>query len=172
MKAAGEWGEFFPARFSTFGYNETAAQELYPLTKEEAVAQGFAWEDQERGTFGKENTMFDAEGIDIKTAVFACQQCSKNYRIIPDEMAFYERMGIPLPRLCPDCRHARRIAARGPNKLWPRKCMCAGIKTGEYENTREHFHGSNACVNEFQTPHSPQDAQIIYCEQCYNSEVA
>lgn len=29
MQKTGEWGEFFPAEFSPFGYNETAAQEFF-----------------------------------------------------------------------------------------------------------------------------------------------
>ncbi|USN58887.1 MAG: hypothetical protein H6767_02080 [Candidatus Peribacteria bacterium] len=37
MQSLGEWGEFFPSNASLFGYNETAAQEYYPLTKEETV---------------------------------------------------------------------------------------------------------------------------------------
>lgn len=182
MKAAGEWGEFFPTRFSAFGYNETAAQEMYPLAKEEALTQGFAWEDQPRGTFGKETVSWDAvsgsaQNIgqpDIKTTIFACTQCKKNYRIIPDELAFYERLKIPLPRLCPDCRHARRITARGPNRLWQRKCQCAGKSSanGKYANTSAHSHAGSPCANEFQTAYAPDRPEIVYCEQCYNSEVA
>jgi hypothetical protein len=37
MQKAGEWGEFFPASLSPFGYNETHAQEYYPMTREEAL---------------------------------------------------------------------------------------------------------------------------------------
>ena len=39
MKKTGEWGEFFPASISPFGYNETVAQEYFPLTREEALVQ-------------------------------------------------------------------------------------------------------------------------------------
>jgi hypothetical protein len=39
MKADGERGEFFPSSLSPFGYNETQAQEYFPLTKDEAVQQ-------------------------------------------------------------------------------------------------------------------------------------
>jgi hypothetical protein len=37
MQARGEWGEFLPLSTSIFGYNETAAHEYMPLTKEEAL---------------------------------------------------------------------------------------------------------------------------------------
>ena len=36
MIETGEWGEFFSPSLSPFGYNETVAQEYFPLTKEEA----------------------------------------------------------------------------------------------------------------------------------------
>ena len=32
MMITGEWGEFFPSSLSPFGYNETVAQEYFPLT--------------------------------------------------------------------------------------------------------------------------------------------
>lgn len=34
MKKTNEWGEFFPSSISPFGYNETVAQEYFPITKE------------------------------------------------------------------------------------------------------------------------------------------
>jgi len=39
MEKAGERGENFPVKNSTFGYNETVAQTFHPLTKEEALAR-------------------------------------------------------------------------------------------------------------------------------------
>jgi hypothetical protein len=37
MKSTGEWGEFFPLSLSLFGYNETVAQDYFPLAQEEAI---------------------------------------------------------------------------------------------------------------------------------------
>jgi len=31
MQKMGEWGEFFPSSLSPFGYNETVAEEYYPI---------------------------------------------------------------------------------------------------------------------------------------------
>lgn len=45
MAGRGEWGEFFPIRFSLFSYNETLAQDFSPLTKEEALKKGYRWRD-------------------------------------------------------------------------------------------------------------------------------
>ncbi len=162
MKEEGIYGDFFPKELSPFGYNESSDMDEYPLTKEQALAQGFKWEDTPRGTFGKEtidwnnlpNSIKDLPGdFDVTKEVFLCTECNKNYRVIFDELNFYRRMQIPLPRTCPECRHTKRIKNRGPNKLWHRKCMKDG------------------CPNEFETSYSPDRSEIIYCESCYQQEV-
>ena len=162
MKKNGKWGNFFEKYMSSFGYNETPAQEQFPLTREEALFQGFKWEDTERGTYGKEtifwkdfpDSIFDlSKDFDVNKEVFACIECNKNYRIIADELSFYRRMEIPIPRNCPECRHLKRIRDRGPNKLWHRKCM------------------NKDCQNEFETSYAPERPEKIYCESCYNQEV-
>ncbi len=160
LKAKGEYGQFFDSQFSCFGYNESAAQEQFPLTKEEALTQGFKWEDTPRGTYGKETKKWDEIpdsindiNFEVKNEIFVCTQCEKNYKILENEFIFYKKLSIPLPRLCPDCRHARRFIARGPNKLWQRICMKEG------------------CNNEFETSYAPERPEIIYCESCYQNEV-
>ncbi len=110
---------------------------------------GFKWEDTERGTYGKEN------GVNI----FACATCGRNYRIIPRETDFYKRFSIPTPRLCSDCRHARRLIARGPNRLWKRNCANPDAI------------GRGPCNAEFETNYSPARPEVLYCESCYQQEV-
>lgn len=179
MRARGAYGDFFPAQLSPFGYNEACVQEQFPLTKEQALAQGFTWEDHPRGTYGKEtvswenipDSIHDAKE-EVTKEIFACKECKKNFRVIPDELAFYKRLSIPLPRLCPDCRHTRRFSARGPNRSWKRTCLCEGQKAKNYINTAKHFHGDAPCPNEFETSYAPERPEIVYCEQCYNAEVA
>ncbi len=158
----GEYGEFFSKDLSCFGYNESPAYEQFPLTKEEAITRGFKWEDTPRGIYGKETidwknfpeSIFELpKDFDVNKEILLCIECDKNYRIIKDELSFYRRMGIPIPRNCPECRHVRRLKNRGPNKLWHRKCMNEG------------------CQNEFETSYSPDRSEIIYCEQCYQKEV-
>ena len=162
MKKEGIYGEFFPKELSPFGYNESSAIDEFPLTKDEVLAQGFNWEDTKRGTYGKEtvhwgnfpDSIFELpEDFDVNKEVFMCTKCNKNYRIIENELAFYKRMVIPIPRNCPECRHIKRFKNRGPNRLWHRKCMKAG------------------CQNEFETSYAPDRPEIIYCEDCYKQEV-
>ncbi len=186
MKAAGEYGDYYPPALSAFGYNEACVQDQFPLTKEEALQQGFKWEDSPRGTFGKETIQWknipdsinEINNLDIPKQIFACALCAKNYLIIQREMEFYKQLQIPLPRLCPDCRHERRFKARGPNRLWHRKCECMKLTddnklttNNKYQNTATHSHGENPCPNEFETSYAPDRSEIVYCESCYNSEV-
>lgn len=185
MRSRGEYGEFFPASVSVFGYNESSALEQFPLTKEEALSKGFKWEDSPRGTFGKETISWNKTPASIKelgnwnplNEVFACLNCKKNFRLIPAELDFYKRLFIPLPRFCPDCRHSRRFSARGPNRLWKRTCSCAGASSqdGIYTNITSHPHGTppagGPCPNEFETAYAPDRPEIVYCESCYQSEV-
>jgi len=155
-----KYGQFFSKSLSCFGYNETPANEQFPLSKDGALAQGFGWEDTERGTYNKETKKIDEMpesfseiNFDITQEIFICESCSKNYKVIQNEFLFYKKLNVPLPRLCPDCRHYRRMKSRGPNKLWHRSCMKAG------------------CSNGFETSYAPDRPEIVYCEKCYQQEV-
>lgn len=177
MRETREYGEFFPPQLSPFGYNETQAQIYMPLVKEDAIARGYAWEDRVPGTFGKESVKPEAIPDDIREItggilkeVLACVECGKNYNIVQPELQLYERMNLPIPRRCPDCRYRRRLALRQPRKLWHRRCMC-DYKI--YSNTVKHPHHSEGrCPNEFETSYAPERSEIVYCEQCYQAEVA
>ena len=52
-----EWGQFFPIEYSPFCYNETLAQDYFPLTKEEILEKGYKWKDPEnfedQGNYGQ-----------------------------------------------------------------------------------------------------------------------
>jgi len=161
-----KYGEFFPSELSPFCYNETIAQEYFPLTKEEAIAQGYKWKERVERDYNidiyNKDIPDSIKYIDksILGKVIECghkgtcnEQCTEAFKIIEDEFSFYKRMNLPLPRLCPNCRHYLRLAQRNPLKLWHRKCMKEG------------------CPNEFETSFAPERPEIIYCESCYNKEV-
>ena len=77
------------------------------------------------------------------------------------ELSFYKKMNLPLPHLCPNCRHYQRLKQRNPLKLWHRQCMC---------DKTNHDH-EDKCVTEFETSYTPNKPEIIYCEKCYQQEV-
>ncbi|OGY98411.1 MAG: hypothetical protein A2855_02685 [Candidatus Liptonbacteria bacterium RIFCSPHIGHO2_01_FULL_57_28] len=181
------YGEFFPLHFAEpFGYNETVAQELFPLTKEAALKRGYAWKDMDAkghtATKAPEDLPDSIKdvGDDILQEIIGCahkgecnEQCTVAFRVIPDELQFYRQKGLPLPRLCPNCRHYERLQRMEPLRLWKRPCQCAGANSENlgWKNGSPHFHGSSHCPNEFQTPYAPDRPEAVYCEQCYQAEV-
>jgi hypothetical protein len=163
------YGDFFPPSLSPFGYNETLAQDYFPLTKEEAIKKGFNWQDKTTGTYGKETIKekdmpktIEEVTEDILEEILICKNCKKNFRITQGELDFYKRMHLPLPHKDFECRHQERMAKRNPRKLWHRSCMC---------NKTNHLHGAEKCETEFETSYSPDRPEIVYCEACYNQEI-
>ncbi|NUJ97278.1 hypothetical protein HGA92_00650 [Candidatus Gracilibacteria bacterium] len=199
MMKTGEWGEFFPSSLSPFGYNETVAQEYYPLTRRDVIpAKAGIYENEnissETGLEGKINYI-DREGNTYKTLQEAgkrpvfkwsnyeapfpkvekiipasklpeniadipddilnwaieCEVTKKPFRIIKEELAFYRKHNLPIPRRHPDQRHLNRMSLRNPRKLFARIC--------------------DNCKKDIQTTYAPERPEIVYCEECYNKEV-
>ncbi|MDA2935601.1 hypothetical protein MYX06_00060 [Patescibacteria group bacterium AH-259-L05] len=181
-----KYGKFFPPELSPFAYNETTAQEYFPLSAEAAAKAGYQWKAPESRDYeitkkpeDLPDTIHNVDGS-ICDEVIGCQhqgkceeQCITAFKIIPDELQFYKRMNLPLPRLCHNCRHHQRRKQRNPTKLWHRKCQCAGEKSDNkvYTNTVKHVHGTNHCPNEFETTYSPERKEVVYCKKCYQNEV-
>lgn len=154
----GEYGLFFPPSLALFAYNETVGQDNLPLSKEETLALGFRWEENLQMTTGKETLKTEEIPDHIKDVpdsvvneVLTCVSCSRNYKIIPTEMEFYRKMLIPVPRQCFFCRHRDRILRRGPMRIFERDC--------------------DRCKKSIKTTYAPDRPEIIYCEECYRSEV-
>ncbi|HBA46062.1 hypothetical protein A2W67_03705 [Candidatus Nomurabacteria bacterium RIFCSPLOWO2_02_40_28] len=156
----GEYGEFFPPSIAPVYYNETQGNLYMPMTKDEVLAKGWHWEDNVPRTFGKETIKSGAIPDKIEdvsdsylSEIFICIDCSKNYNITQNELLFYRKEILPLPRKCPNCRYKRRFDLRPPRKLWHRQCM------------------KEECPNEFETTYAPERPEKVYCESCYNKEV-
>ena len=174
-----KYGEFFPIEFSPFGYNNTIAIEHFPITKEEALKKGYGWVETPRGEY--EITIKASELPDsitdvtekILKEVIECEKCAKPYRILENEFIFLRNEKIPLPTMCNDCRHERRIGDRLKINIYDRTCMCVGVmdETQKYKNTVKHNHGNNPCGEKFKTGYSKDRPEIVYCEKCYQSEV-
>lgn len=140
MKKTGEWGEFFPSALSPFAYNESVADQYFPLEKEEALKMGFRWKDIDKREFQK--TTFN-----LQNEILACELCGRNYKILNQELVFYKEMKIPVPRECFFCRYRRRSNLYNPRKLWERNCKKCGAKL------------LSSIASDRQ--------EIIYCEKCY-----
>jgi len=185
------YGEFFPPEFSPSPYNETWAQDYFPLTKKEAEKRGYWWREPEKLPYAPTKTasMLSDNIKDVSDSILddvigcahegkCADQCTVAFKIVPMELQFYRKMNLPLPRLCFNCRHAERAKQRNPIKLWQRKCSCVGSTSSPqagtkyvYQNNTNHLHGTDHYPNEFQTAYSPDRPEIVYCEQCYQTEV-
>lgn len=163
-----KYGEFYPIEHSVFGYNETIAPEQFELSRDEAISKGYKWQDNIQRTEGRQtletqdipDSILDIEDT-ITNEILTCQNCNRNYKIIPNELVFYKKMSIPVPRECFHCRHSKRRTKINKFKLYHRECMCD-------INSHNHI---GICQNEFETSYSPDRPEIVYCEKCYQQEV-
>ena len=126
------YGEFFPAEFSPIAYNESLAQDYVPLDREQAIERGFAWREPNAREFQTTILAGDLPDAiadvsdDILKEVIACENCKRAYRIIPIELQFYKRIGLPVPHKCHNCRFLDRYTFINKPKLYHRSCMNEG----------------------------------------------
>ena len=109
------YGEFWPVELSPFAYNETIAQEYFPLTKEKALEVGFCWRDTDKKKWDVSVLAKDLPDHiqDTPESIvgerIACLTCGRAYRVLKEEYDFLKKERLPFPRQCPDCRHKVRF---------------------------------------------------------------
>lgn len=150
MESMGEWGAFFPGEFSPFAYNETMAQEYFPLDRVSVEANAGLWKELP-GVVSEQGQSVVPDLIDqtddsVTRSPVTCRRCSKAYRITPAELRFHRQAGLALGVECPSCRHADRMAQRNPRRLWPRECA--------------------QCSSALWSSYSPERGERILCEDC------
>jgi hypothetical protein len=57
-----------------------------------------------------------------------CQNCNKDFVIEPDDFAFYEKIKVPAPTFCPECRFQRRSSYRNERKAFFNISLKSGKK--------------------------------------------
>ena len=159
MKKTWEWWKYLPVSISPFGYNESHAQDYFPLSKKEALEKWFTWSDYE-APFPKVEKTIPADKLpdsienipdDILNWAIVCEITGKPFRIIEPELEFYRKHNLPIPKRHPNQRHLDRIKLRNPRKLYERNC--------------------DKCEKDIKTTYSPERRETVYCEECYNREV-
>lgn len=55
-----------------------------------------------------------------------CQNCKQSFIIEPEDFLFYEKMQVPPPTWCPECRIKRRLHWRNERTLWKREANNSG----------------------------------------------
>ena len=88
---------------------------------------------------------------DILNWAIECEVTKKPFRIIKQELEFYRKHNLPIPRKHPDQRHLDRMSLRNPRKLFDRNC--------------------DKCWVNMKTTYSTDREEKVYCEECYNKEV-
>ena len=131
MQKTGERGEFFHPSLSPFGYNETVAQEYFPIIRQEAVARKYSRQTNNYDPIipkgvkvidWKTTEQEPQEAEQILKAIFVCEISARPYRIIKQELEFYRKHNLPLPRRHPDIRHEERMKLRPGRTLYLRHC--------------------------------------------------
>ncbi len=155
MQTLHEWGQFFPMHLSGLGYNETIAQELYPLTDKQALHLKALWyvDVINREPTVKINVPNDSMNLTnaVIDTIYSCIQCEKGYRLIKQEVQFYQTHKLALPQKCFSCRHQARIEQRNPHKLRQDNCTC--------------------CKQPFETTFRSTSKQPILCQTCFQKQV-
>src|ERR1700752_3110689 len=79
-----------------------------------------------------------------------CQNCQNPFTIESDDFSFYEKIKVPAPTWCPDCRKQRRLTWRTEFTFYNRACdMCKRAIISMY----------------------PADSELtVYCNKCWWSD--
>ena len=150
------YGEFFGIGFGKHGYNHSNAMRFFPKTKEEALKEGYSWNDEENPSAVATikaavlpHTISETTDS-ILNEVIECASCKRSYKIVKGELDLLRKMELPVPHECPKCRENKRFARMTRPKLYHRKC--------------------NKCGEAIYTPYAPEDPRIVYCVKDYQAE--
>lgn len=86
----------------------------------------------------------------MKSETKACQNCKTDFTIEPEDFQFYERIQVPPPTECPNCRLQRRFSFRNERSLYKRKC--------------------DLCGENIIAMHSAEKPYKVYCPSCFYSD--
>jgi hypothetical protein len=79
-----------------------------------------------------------------------CQNCHNDFTIEADDFSFYEKIKVPPPTFCPECRMIRRMIWRNVRSLYKRPCGICGVTLiSMYADT---------------------DTVPVYCSDCWNGD--
>ena len=87
---------------------------------------------------------------DILNWAIKCEVTWKPFRIVREELEFYRKHNLPIPRKHHNIRHLERMKSRNPRKLYDRKC--------------------DKCWIDIKTTYNQDRPEIVYCEKCYEKK--
>jgi hypothetical protein len=172
MEKTREWGQFFPFWASPFAYNSTLADIYNPMKKEEYLQmleisekhwppgprykRDHLWLDNKVNEEEKKNivppdSIFEAVNDQILNTIYYDRETNEPFRIMGRELAFYQKMKLPLPDLSFQSRYKKLLARYTPRKLHDRKCQ--------------------KCGEDLKTTFPPDSPYIVFCEKCFMSSL-
>ncbi len=90
------------------------------------------------------------EKTKMKFKIQNCQNCKNDFIIEPDDFAFYEKIKVPPPSFCPECRRIRRLSWRNDTTLYSRKCFL--------------------CDKDFVSIYAPNTNFKVLCPKCFHGD--
>jgi hypothetical protein len=79
-----------------------------------------------------------------------CNKCGKSFNLEKDDFSFYEKMQVPAPKICPECRFKMRAVFRNERTLYNRIC--------------------DLCSRSIVSMYNPKSPYIVYCNECWVSD--
>src|SRR5665811_2187779 len=86
----------------------------------------------------------------MNTETRNCQNCKQDFIIELDDFSFYEKIKVPPPTFCPECRTQRRFSWRNDSSLYNRRC--------------------GLCDKSVVTIYSTESQINAYCNKCWWSD--
>jgi hypothetical protein len=167
MQTEWTWGEFFSIEHAPWGYNESLAQEYFPMTESEVRTNWWNWLTEESKKFewtpymplsisqyDERLVWFDIATKNINDCLawmIQCEITKRPFKIIKQELVFYIENSIRIPTKHPDQRHKERMQLRNPRTLYERDCT--------------------ECRRAIVTTYSPERPEKVVCEECYRNLV-
>ena len=155
MRTTGEWGKHFPIEHSPFAYNESVANEYFPLTPAAAAARSLRWKNESPAVKPSAPAAapetIAAVDDSVLQQTFVCAQTGRQFKVQPSELRLYRLLNLPLPELHPDVRHAARMTRRNPRILNSGACRKCGAG--------------------FQSTLPATSRAMVMCESCYEQSV-
>jgi len=62
----------------------------------------------------------------MKPEIKNCKKCKEDFVVTENDLLFYEKIRVPTPTLCPQCRYVRRLLDRNEYNFYKRTCDATG----------------------------------------------
>ncbi|MFN8392185.1 MAG: hypothetical protein U0136_17970 [Bdellovibrionota bacterium] len=130
MRETGEWGEFFPEALAPHAYNESHAQDFYPLEQSQALTIGYRWKPSPPVVVAM-NENLPPEGIaqfrdSFCDVTYSCRTTGRSFKIIRSELGVLRKLQIAPPVVCPEERRTARLSRRNKPEYYQRSCCVTG----------------------------------------------